>query len=317
MSNGLQEIVFSVFDIDRIAVPMVEVGGYTRAALPDAPPEQWAAWDVPAACTRIEQCLLTPGGDDRGHLRLVVFHGVEREVIRSSQSAWDTGGIFDIDIFSKDVTGVYRRLQQEFGWTAFGDPVDYEIGEFKVRQVVAMGPDGLNIALIQPHNPPLFALPPYSAMSRIFNTTQFVRDFDATMAFYQDVLGWKPLMSTTVVGDAEPSRLIGLPMPVCAHIERKVAIVHPDGENDGSVEIMSCVGIDGVDFADRAVAPNVGLLALRFPVKDAHAYAAELQSRGGVLYREPAAVEIAPYGATTAFAIRTPDGAILEFYQLA
>ncbi|MHB8286684.1 MAG: hypothetical protein ACYDD1_18680, partial [Caulobacteraceae bacterium] len=110
MSNGLQEIVFSVFDIDRIAAPMMAVGGYTRTDLPDAPPEQWAAWDVPAACTRIEQCLLTAAGDDRGHLRLVVFHGVEREVIRSSQSPWDTGGIFDVDIFSKDVSGVYRRL---------------------------------------------------------------------------------------------------------------------------------------------------------------------------------------------------------------
>ena len=63
---GLREYVLSVFDIERIAQPMTEVGTFTFHALPDAPPGQFAAWHVPPACTRIEQVYLEPLGSEDG-----------------------------------------------------------------------------------------------------------------------------------------------------------------------------------------------------------------------------------------------------------
>lgn len=95
-----------------------------------------------------------------------------------------------------------------------------------------------------------------------------------------------------------------------------MAIVHPDGTNDGSVELLQIDGLHGHDHADRAVAPNIGLFAARFPVADADAAAAAILARDGSLHCAPCDITIAGIGRTRLFAIRTPDGAILEFFQI-
>lgn len=314
--SGIEEVVLSVFDVDRACAPLVALGGYRRVDLPDASASQAAAWQVPAGCARIEQVLLVPPGGTRGALRVVCFHGLERTLIRPSQRTWDTGGIFDLDIFSKDVRSTYRRLQQEYGWTAFGEPVDYVMGEFDVTQVVAIGPDGLVLAIIEPHRPPSFALPPFEAMSRIFNSTQMVRSIDAALAFYCGTLGWKALVDMTIDDAVEPGAdVLGVPMPAARTCARRVAIVHPEGVNDGSIELIEIAGFEGRDYADRAVAPNVGLLTLRLSVSAIRAYAQEIADRGAIFHSPLGLVETAPYGPVLSFSIRAPDGAILDFYE--
>lgn len=315
--SGIEEVVLSVFDIERACAPMIALGGFRRIDLPDLPVAQLEAWGVPGGA-RARQVLLLPPNADRGALRVVKFEGVEQQRIRPSQRTWDTGGIFDVDIFSADVRTLYRNLERDYGWTAFGEPVDYIMGEFDTTQVVAQGPDGLVLALIQPHKPPLFEIEPFEAMSRIFNSTQLVADLDTTLAFYSDVLGWKPLVSMSIDDAVEPGAdVLGLPMPFAQTAKRRVAIVHPEGRNDGSIELIEIAGWQGKDYRDRAVAPNVGLLALRLSVASAAAYADEVRGRGGVLLGAPRRVEIAPHGEITAFAIRAPEGAILEFIDAA
>jgi hypothetical protein len=51
-------------------------------------------------------------------------------------------------------------------------------------------------------------------------------------------------------------------------------------------------------------------------VADAAALAEQITRRGWPLYTPPIHLEIAPYGPVLSFAVRTPDGAILEFFQL-
>ena len=313
---GFHEVVHSAYDIDRLAGPLCKVGGWTRHNLPDAPPEQYASWRVPARCIRIEQCLLSAPNDERGLLRIVVFHGVEQRLMRSSQHLWDSGGHFDVDMYSDDADATYAALQR-CGWTAFHDSADYGFGELQVREVIIMGPDGFVIGLIERRMPPLDWPEGLGPMTRQFNASQIVRDYDTAAAFYRDVLGWAPLFEVVAVGEAEPSRILGLPMPQCADVARRVGIWHPEGSNDGSVELIQCAGIEGRDFAEHAVAPNVGILALRFPVTDARALAAQIESSGWPLYTPPILLDIAPYGPTILFSVRTPDGAIIEFYELA
>lgn len=314
MKTGFHEIVTSAFDIDRIAVPMCAVGGWNRINLPDAPKEQWAGWHVPADCTRIEQCLLHAPNDERGVLRIVVFRGVKQRLMRPSQHVWDGGGIFDVDMYSNDANATYAALQRH-GWTAFHDAADYGFGALQVREVIIVGPDGFVIGLIERRAPPLDWPEGLGAMTRQFNSSQIVRDYDAAAAFFRDILGWKPLFEVIGTGEAEPGQILGLPMPQCADVERRVGIWHPEGSNDGSVELIQCAGIRARDFSEDAVAPNIGLLSLRFPVADAEAMAAEIVARGWPLYTPPMAVELAPYGPAMLFSVRTPDGAILEFYQ--
>jgi catechol 2,3-dioxygenase-like lactoylglutathione lyase family enzyme len=313
---GISEVIFSTFDIERALKPLVETAGYRKIALPDAPRDQYAAWQVPEACSRIEQALFCAPGDTRGRIRAVCFHGLRKDLIRPSQRTWDTGGIFDLDMFSSDVRAVYRALQQDHGWTAFGEPVDYEMGEFDVAQVVARGADGLTLAIIQPHKKPTFDLPSLDAMSRVFNSTQLVADLDRALQFYEGVLGWKVLVREDVRGCVEPGAdVLGIPMPMAETCLRKVAIVHPEGVNDGSVELIEIEGLEGRDFSGRAIAPNVGLLALRLTVPSPSGYAQEIVARGGVLYSDLRIVEIAPFGRLECFSVRSPEGAILEFIE--
>lgn len=314
---GLQEAVMSVFDIERIARTMVDVGGYRLIALPDAASAQFAAWKVPPGCQHIEQALLVPPRGDRpmGCLRLVRFHGVAQRVMRSSQRTWDTGGIFDIDVFTSDVDAVYRGLQR-CGWTAFGEPVEYSEVEFHVRQVVAVGPDGLVLAIIQRYHPPVPGLDHATAMTPVFNSTQMVRDFDRCAQFYEHTLGWQKTHDFVVDAAIEPGAdVLGLPLPQAQSARRRVGLFRPLDASEGSIELIENATMTGRHFAAHCAAPNVGLLSLRFVVEDVVRYADEIASRGGELYSEPFEFELAPYGGVWCFAVRSPEGAIIEFVQ--
>lgn len=313
---GIQEAVVSVFDLDHLSRPLVDTRDFTLVALPDAPRSQWSAWKVPDGCTRIEQVLLrhnsTPAG--QGSLRLVKFHGCPQQVMRSSQRSWDTGGIFDVDVLTTDVTAAYRRLQT-FGWTALGEPVDYSEAVMHVRQVVAQGPNGFMLAMIQSHRPPLIDLPPYKVLSPIFNSTQMVSDLDRALDFYNRVLGWSTRLRFDITDQAEPGAdVLGLPMPSAVSAVRRLAMTSAPWDMPAGVELIENRSMAGRDFSTTCVAPNVGILCLRMPVPDVCAYAREIVGRGGTLFSKLQATEVAPYGNLTAFSIQSPEGALLEFY---
>lgn len=321
--SGIQEVVISVFDFDHLAVPFADTGDFERIALPDAPKEQWAAWKVPAQCTRIEQVLLRAKGSaaGQGSMKLVKFHGVDQKVMRSSQRSWDTGCIFDVDVRSRDTAAAYKRLQQ-LGWTALGEPVEYTEHTFHVIQSVAVGPNGFMLAIIQSLGTAPSDSPPFKVMSPIFNSTQMVADLDKALDFYTRVLGFSTAVRFDINHQAEPGAdVLGLPLPQAETADRKLAMLRsPEGVSADSkalaaVELIENASMKGRDFAKDCVAPNVGILSLRIPVKDARKYASEIEGRGGVLFSKPMALEIAPYGKTVSFGIQSPEGALMEFYS--
>ena len=317
--SGIQEVVVSVFDIEQFARGFTEAGEFRKLPLPDAAPEQLAAWRVPAGCTRIEQAhLVHPNSpEQRGGLRLVRFHGVEQKVMRSSQRSWDTGGIFDVDVYSRDVSKTYRKLQS-LGWTALGEPVDYRESYLHVRQVVASGPNGFMLAMIQRYSPPVTDVPAFENMSMIFNSTQMVASLDRALDFYTRVLGWTVNNRFDIRNQAEPGAdVLGLPQPQADGAVRRLAMLRSPWENPAAVELIENQSMRGRDFSADCVAPNVGILCLRIPVADARAYAKQIQQRGGTLYTEPQRVPVAPYGTLESFSVRSPEGATLEFYTKA
>ena len=314
--NGFTEVVISVESIPRISNTLTSLAGWTITQLPDAPAEQFSAWHVPDDCTRIEQVLLTAENDSNGHLRLVKFHGCsDTKIMRSSQRSWDTGGIFNVNVYVHDNDKIYRALQKK-GWTAFGDPTDYAWAGFEVRETVTLSPDSFAIGMLQPYGIILIELPEYQHMSRAFNSAQIVRDFDESLSFYLDKLGWKTLVNASVKDALEPGQeVLGIPGPHAYSVERKVAILHPQGTNEGGIELIEMSELQGRDFSADCVAPNIGYLSLRFPVVDVASYARDLQQKGLELYTPLSTVEIVPYGPTKCFSVRSPDGVILEFYE--
>jgi predicted enzyme related to lactoylglutathione lyase len=90
-----------------------------------------------------------------------------------------------------------------------------------------------------------------------------------------------------------------------------------DGNAPARIELVQNASMTGRDFAAQCVAPNVGVLTLRMQVPDAVSYASAIEQRGGTLFAKPQRLTVAPYGELTIFSIRSPEGALLEFYSTA
>ena len=313
VSAGYQEAVFSVADADHYAEFFEQVAGWQILHEGKVEPELLAGWGLPAAATASEIVIANPG-TSRGYVRLVQFEGVQQQQIRSSAQTWDTGGFYDVNSRVLDMAQKFAELQAR-GWQAYSDPVQFAFGPFEVREWLARGPDGIVLALIERIRPPLEGWPQLQQMSRLFNATQIVPDLDAARHFYIDQLGFKVYLDHSGPSPAAGPNVLGMPYNLAAEIPRRITIVHPEGTNEGSIELLQFDGLSGADFAARARPPNLGILMLRFPVSDLTAFVQHMHSENIELARPVTELELAPYGRVRMIAARGPGGVWLEFFE--
>lgn len=312
-----------------------EIGGWREAVLSVSDPEQWVrtftgvgAWEVMhrgegnAAWlklwglpdkARYNEVLIRNPGTETGHIRLVRFQGVPQVQMRSNGQTWEPGGIFDLNVRVTDLAARFADLQAR-DWQGFGDPVRFTFGPFVVREWLGRGPDGIVFAFIQREAPPLEGWPLIQGFSRSFNSTQIVSDMDASLRFYRDVLGFEIYVETEGPGDTPGPNVLGLPHNLATEVSRRTLIVHPTGDNDGSVELIQFDGLTGRNFADLARPPNLGVLSLRFPVVGLSALAGVLTNAGFVPESRGRA-PLAPYGEVDVLTVRGPNGEWIEFYE--
>lgn len=309
--------------------------GFTEAGISTARPEEWiellsavggyeirwegkassalnALWGVPED-TSVTECLLAPPVADTGFIRLFRFEQVRQEVIRRGAHAWDSGGIFDLDIRVPAVRPCVDRLEKR-DWTGVSQPVDWPFGEVRVREWLATGPEAVVLALIERLAPPLEGFEKPDGFSHVFNSSQVVSDMEAALAFYEK-LGFVELLHHTGPLKGRGGEVLGLPPERAPETPVELVILQPRGEMSGSVELVRVEGLDSRDVSRRGLPFNLGLNLLRFPVADAAGYAAQLQARGLEPRSPVVRTRIEPWGETEIFAIQTPDGAWLEFYS--
>lgn len=313
MPGGFQEVVFSVTDPEGAASFYREVAGWEEVHRGAGGADLARFWNLEAG-QEIREILLRNPGDGQGYLRLVGFPGAEGVQIRSNAQTWDTGGIFDVNVRVRDIHQKFSQFRER-GWYFYSDPIQFRFGPFVVWEVLARGPDGVVISMVERVAPPLEGWPNLRELSHIFNSTQIVSDFDRSRAFYEEILGFKVYLEHEGPSPAPGPNVLGLPHNLAAEVSRRVVILSPDGTNSGSVELISFEGLVGADFADRAAPPSLGILALRFPVADLEGYRRQIADRGCVPVSGPARVEIEPYGAVDVMAVRAPEGARLEFFE--
>jgi len=313
MPSGFHEVVFSVSDLEEATNFYLEVAGWEVAGQNEAAAELAGYWGIDPDYT-IHEILLKNPGTDSGFLRLVAIPDADKEQIRSSAQTWDTGGIFDVNTRSLDIHKKFDQFRRH-GWQATSDPIQFTFGPFVVWEVLLKGPDGVVFAVSERVAPPLEGWPNLRELSHIFNSTQIVADFETSLAFYRDALGFKIYLEHEGPSTKPGPNVLGLPHNLASEIPRKVVILSPDGSNAGSVELIAFDGATGTDFSERAKAPNLGILALRFPVTDLEAYRQRLADHGVVPVNGPSTFTMEPYGEVEIMTIRSPEGAWLEFYQ--
>ena len=311
--SGFHEVVFSVSDLEGAARFYQEVAGWEVIYLGSGDADLAKFWGLPCDQT-IRQALLKNPGTERGFLRLVSFPGDEQQQMRSNAQTWDTGGIFDVNVRVLDIHAKFQQLRDR-GWQFYSDPIQFHFGPFVVWEVLAKGPDGVVFAMVERVQPPLEGWPHLRELSQIFNSTQIVADFDTSLEFYRDKLDFKIYLEHEGPSKEAGPNVLGLPHNLANEIPRKVVILSPDGSNSGSVELIGFDGVIGADHSGHAVAPNLGILALRFPVENLAAYRQRLAGHGVTPVNGPSTLVIEPYGQVEVMTVRAPEGAWLEFYQ--
>lgn len=262
-----------------------------------------------------QEVLIANPDASRGAIRLVTPEGAPGPLMRDGAQAWDSGGIFDINIRALTGIDALHSSLGAAGFRAHAPIVDWDFGALSVREVVETDADGLCIALMQRVHPPLIGYADIGGnASWVFNSTQVVPDFDAARALFVDHLGWRPVQETEgPAGTVGGANCMGLPVGMAGDIRMRIGIYHPQGRMEGSIEIIS-YDCGGLDFS-AARAPQRGWAAVRLPVTDLTAFAAAM-TNAHCEVSDTVRFDWAPHGEVEALAATTPWGARFEALRL-
>ena len=309
--QGWQEAVTSVRDLDRWIEALEYLAGWSVAHRGPADQRLLSAWGLPAHASA-EEAVVVCREDPARWLRLMSFVDIAQQQIRSSAQAWETGGLFSILAYATDTQAAFERAQ-ELGWNAYHDPVVMEFGERELLNVVLRGPDGCNFGLYQPLRPAPDSAFPFAKVGPPFNGQQMILNLADTQRFYEQALGWESWYSgetrLTCNNFGIPDNLVGV-------YPKQIAIMHAAERHYGQVELVQWRGFEGRDFSERAVPPNLGHMALRWPVTDLETRLEQLETHS-VPVLALTRCRLPPIGAVLLATLRTPDGVMIELVQSA
>lgn len=305
------EAVVSVAEFDPATALFRHAGNWRLTGSGDVARSELNYWRLPAEASAKFERWCAPLADT-GCIRFIRFEAVEQAPVRPGARAWDTGGIYSIMVRSDDVPALYRQAL-ELGWWAESEPIRFQFGNSDLRNVVLQGPHGINLAVYERISPE-FSDFPLGRISQGFNSMRMVSDRPASRAFYEKQLGFGVLFDSANE-PAEPARSnFGIPFNFTPRIKRAAAALYPVAGEAGRVEVMQIEGFTGSDYSSRANPPNLGILSVRYPVRDLAAYRAMLNDTNTEVVYAAKDVIVAGIGTIDILAVRDPDGNLTEFY---
>ena len=312
--GGFREATATVQNARACVETLSGISGWEPIDSGELNPALLAGWGLDAS-VRGHHVLLRNPGDNRGYLRVQQLHGLTQEPIRSNPQTWDSGGIIDLNVRVIDLDDKFKRLRAA-GWHSTADPVRWTFGASEVVEWIGIGPDGLAIAIIERLSPPLQGWDTLKAFSRVFNSSQIVTDMGRARAFYEGGLGFKKvLQQSTPLGHSPMANVLGIPHNLVPTVKVEIVILQPEGQMDGSVELVKFHGLEGRNFADNALPYNLGVGSLRFEVEGVDGLLATLTAAGWPVAMAPVGITLPPYGEVTIAAVTAPDSAWLEFFE--
>lgn len=311
--RGWREAVVSVRALAPIRDFMIDIAGYEVMETGGLDPAWLQAWGLPEEAGG-EYALLRSPGKSVGWVRLVRFDRVEQTLIRPGAQAWDQGGLFSLMVRSEDAAGVADAAHAR-GWSVFNQPQVFEFGPLTIKNVVVRLPDGVNLAVYSRVSPPVEGWDDLAGFSYPFNTMAMVHDIEAERRFFEDGLGFHPFWEGDYIDAGPVDTNFAMPNNLSAEIPRRTAILQQRAGEDGRIELMHFVGLDGEDFSNRAAPPNLGILAVRIPVDHLDAALARLERLGVTPAAGPGRRSLSPYGVVSWAGVRSPSGIIVELYE--
>jgi catechol 2,3-dioxygenase-like lactoylglutathione lyase family enzyme len=308
------EAVVSVTDLEESAGWLVDHGGWRVSAKGALDRSELDYWKLPETVTGAFLKVCAPA-QAAGCIRFVRFDGARvQRPIRLAARPWDTGGIFSIMLRTENAAAAFDAAIAR-GWWAESQPYAFRFGGSDLVNVVIRGPHGVNYALYERKAPPFDAFP-VGKLSRAFNAMRMVKDQPASLAFYRDLLGFGVLFDAPFTDPEPRANNFSVPANLATSLVRRAAVAQPalPGET-GRIEVMEFEGFEGRDFSAYASPPNLGILSLRYPVRDLEAYLEKLAARGLEPEYRSEQARIEGIGTVAVAAIRDPDGNLTEFYD--
>jgi catechol 2,3-dioxygenase-like lactoylglutathione lyase family enzyme len=308
------EIVFSVGNLAQTNALYTDYLGFEQVNQSAGDRAQMDFWQLPESA-ETEEILLQFKGLPYGQIRLMKFSGVAQQMIRPGGQTWDTGGILDIDLRTSDLDKTFEDLLDR-GWHGYSEPVLQTMGPFTLREVLLKGHDGVVIAFInriEPPHPNPFQLE--GITSNVYLTAMIVRELEAASHFFVEQLGFHLHNQIDFTSPEPGPSMFGLPHNLSDQVKVKLHIIGPEENRDGLMDLVALEGATGRDFSAQACPPNRGILMYRFPVDKLENYYEFVQQNGVKPVRPMGQFELAPYGRVRIFAVQSPDGVWIEFFE--
>jgi catechol 2,3-dioxygenase-like lactoylglutathione lyase family enzyme len=308
------EIVISVKNIHEVVKIYTHTLGWAILWQGKGDKSQISFWDLPSDC-ETEEYLLDFHGLEYGQIRLIEYQNVAQKIIRPAGQTWDTGGILDIDLRTSNIEATAQQLS-ELSWHAYSKTVTQTMGPFTVEEVLLKGHDEVVIALVHRSNPPHpnpFHL--VGVTSNVYLSAMIVRDLEVATNFFVNQLGFKSHNEIEFKTDEPSANMFGMPKNLSNIVNVKLNILGPNETRDGLLDLVEMDGLEGEDFSLNACPPNRGILMYRFPVENVQKYYDFVFKNGVNPVREIMEIEVFPRGKIKNFAVQSPDGVWIEFFQ--
>jgi hypothetical protein len=308
------EIVISVKNLDAVLPIYTKILGWEVVWRGEGDKSQIQFWNLPEA-TETEEILLRFQNLEYGQIRLIQFKNIEQKLIRPAGQTWDTGGILDIDLRTSDLQKTYDELT-ELGWHAYSRPVTQTMGPFTVEEVLLKGHDEVVIAFVHRSVPP--HPNPYELegiTSNVYLSAMIVKNLVVATGFFVNKLGFISHNEISFKTVKPETTMFGLPHNLADKTNVKLNIIGPTETRDGLLDLVELEGLLGEDFSAKACPPNRGILMYRFPVKNIQNYYQFVQDNGIVPVCKIKKIQLNSSREVELFAIQSPDGVWLEFYE--
>ena len=236
--------------------------------------------------------------------------------MRPGGHAWDSGCYFSLMVRMKNIEKIYEDAI-ELGWWTETPITPLDFGASKLKVVIFRGPQGIQIQGYERLSPSLpETIPDFDILSAPFNIMQMVRNRNHSFKFFTEKLGFHTFYHGKPYVSKKPKPMpIGIPANITTQSRYVASIVSPKPGEFGRMEMIETMDLKGYDFSKNCVAPNYGILSVRFPVRDIKTTKQLLLKRGVNIDHESSKIYIPKLGLLDALSINTPDGARIEFYK--
>lgn len=306
VTHGIDRIQISVGNLDEARAffcDILELAPAGEGALD--PAAQAALRGIPRLSAARAAYLRHP--EQTTLLELIEFTPHSGRVIREGARHHDLG-LFDVALRARGIDAIYADLKGR-GFEFISPPVVYtaDWARVTVKEVILIGPHRMPIALIERLSEPKPVIA--GRFGALVDCAQFVADWQPTLAFYTELLGY-----TSVFDQELPDGLIDEVLDLPPGTKSRMAFLLMPPSATPAIELIRCTP-PGKSLAEAIRPENLGLFGLAFQVADLAGALARLAAAGYPARGGPCDTENPARGRMRAAVVSGPHGARIELWE--